>query len=186
MNKTTSSLLLIALISSSSTILSHDASPAGNVVESPNIMNWIPTTKTAAALTALVLSFGRLYSKEPSPNFEQRGSFKNLLDYKQLLKDPKKYAGNVRDLLDDYWVGQKYKPKSIRLGDSDEKLTVRKKDCPPVGVCGNVDAYVLQVGKKTFEGVAGLVTMYNLYNSGIIQAINHNLGNKITPKISQS
>ncbi len=64
---------------------------------------------------------------------------------------------NLWKLFDQKIIGQRFKPKSEKVGD--RKLKFDPKDCWPTGVLGNFDSYAISIGKLTAKS---LVTIYSI------------------------
>ena len=67
---------------------------------------------------------------------------------------------NLKKFVDQKIIGQRYKPKSEKVS-ADRKIKFQIKDCWPTGVLGNIDAYVVQIGKRAAS------PLYKLYQVAI-------------------
>ena len=144
-------------------------------IEHFDLSQWmrIPS-KTTLIAAALILGFGKLYTTHPVEDPEYKGSFKEIINLKLLLNDPKCYGKNIKDLLFSYCIGQPYKSGSIKLGaDGDDRLKISK-DCPSSGLLGHIDAYVLKTCDKALKSIASLAVVYHLLNKhGVIGLVNN-------------
>lgn len=190
MKKLALSFLLISAFGSTTPMSSgcthdkHSGSGHGAThLNPPNFAQWqnaiLHSSSRTALVTALLASFGYLYSKQPVHEFTSK------FDAKKLHADPftREYWKNVFEFFDKVVIGQPYEPKSHKIGDSccdDHMIQLHEHDCPARGLLGLTDYYVLRIGRKTVENLGSMFLLYHLVNHyGVYKPIEEAAGNKV-------
>lgn len=111
------------------------------------------TAKDAARIAiALLPSFGYLHSKIPEVNPPADYTFNPLKGANFWSKK------NIWNIFDQWWIGQKAKKGATPVSPD---LTPSK-DCPPSGVCGWLNTYLLDIGIPTAEKLGAIYFLLNV------------------------
>ena len=114
------------------------------------------TEKTVVALAPFIYY---LHYKDPKMD--------PPVDYTLDTKNKKYWSyKNFWHLFDQLLIGQRFKPKSEKIGD--RKIKFAPKDCFPKGVLGNMDAYIVEVGGRAAKP---LQVIFNLLTANQIRTV---------------
>jgi len=185
LNSVALALLLTACVPMAYAAGDGDAKPSSGdnikkLVEETNLPTLshfvkVPSPKVVA-LSALFLSFGRLWSKHTKAKAPRDYSFQGLLDVTQVASE--KYRNNVFAIWDQWFVGQPF--KSAKLKPEGDAVVVGE-GSEPYGVLGHFDTYVIHTGQKASQSLVGLLGLYTLLNNEnefSLHKLLHKLGSK--------
>jgi len=109
-----------------------------------------------AASIALIASVFTLFYREPVPDAQQRHDWKKFFDVTLIASEPGEYFENLKYVYTDWWVGQRYKDKCLKVKKDGTIKQSRK--CEPFGVLGTTSA-LLEVTDQTQKMLKGLAAV---------------------------